>query len=108
MKSILMMTATMVFIGSLSVADMPQKDDPWYQDAQTILQAKKARKPILRRAKNVILFISDGNGIATNYATRLFMGQQAGGYGEEYILPYEAVRTAAGLRVRRRARRSVR
>ena len=33
--------------------------------------------------------ISDGNGVGTNCATRLFMGQQAGGMGDDYVMPFE-------------------
>lgn len=40
-------------------------------------------------ARNVILFIADGNGINTNYGTRLYKGQLEGGYGDEYILAHE-------------------
>jgi alkaline phosphatase len=44
-----------------------------------------------QRAKNVILFIGDGNGISTNFATRLYAGQQEGLYGDEYVLPHETM-----------------
>ena len=37
----------------------------------------------------MILFVSDGNGVGTNYATRIYLGQKAGGCGDEYVLPYE-------------------
>lgn len=40
-------------------------------------------------ARNVILFIADGNGINTNYGTRLFQGQMSGGYGDEFELSHE-------------------
>ncbi len=35
--------------------------------------------PIMGKAKNIILLIADGNGVGTNYATRLYQGQQGGG-----------------------------
>ena len=82
-------TIALLIIPTIAVADMPQKDNPWYKDAQKVIQAKKARKPITHKAQNVILFISDGNGVGTNYANRLFAGQQAGGYGDDHVLPYE-------------------
>ena len=69
--------------------DIPQKDNPWFRNAQKMIEAKLARKPITNRAQNVILFVSDGNGIGTNYATRLYMGQQAGGYGDDYVMAHE-------------------
>ena len=64
----------------------------WYQNAMAELKKKENQlRPNRQRAKNIILMISDGNGIATNYATRLYVGQQAGGYGEEYVLPQETL-----------------
>jgi alkaline phosphatase len=89
MKKTVVITVALIFIGSLTLADMPQKNNPWFKNAQRVIQTQKARQPIIHRAKNVILFISDGNGVGSNYATRLYMGQQAGGYGDEYVLPYE-------------------
>lgn len=67
-----------------------------------------------KKAKNVILFVADGNGISSNYITRLFAGQQnqnrskgrgpnpsdlQGGvplsmyhhYGDEHVLPAESM-----------------
>jgi alkaline phosphatase len=64
----------------------------WYENAMAELKKKESQlQPNRQRAKNIILMISDGNGIATNYATRLYIGQQAGGYGEEYVLPQETL-----------------
>ncbi|CAM5517753.1 alkaline phosphatase [Frigidibacter albus] len=37
----------------------------------------------------MILFTADGNGVGTNYAIRLFSGQQAGGLGDDYVQPQE-------------------
>ncbi|MBD2858923.1 alkaline phosphatase [Spongiibacter sp. KMU-158] len=45
--------------------------------------------PETGKAKNVILFIGDGMGISTVTAMRIYAGQQAGGSGEEYVLPFE-------------------
>ncbi len=70
-------------------AEPEQAGNKWYQSAQSTLAQKLKQTPNTNKALNVILFISDGNGIGTNYATRLYMGQQAGGYGDEFILPYE-------------------
>lgn len=55
--------------------------------------ARRARAALdqRQRAKNVILFIGDGNGISTNFATRLYAGQQQGLYGDEYMLPHETM-----------------
>ncbi|MGM0584579.1 MAG: alkaline phosphatase [Pseudomonadota bacterium] len=69
--------------------DLPQAGDPWFVAGQERLQAALAQEPITTRAKNVVILIADGAGVATNYATRLFMGQQAGGFGDEHVLPHE-------------------
>ena len=41
------------------------------------------------RARNVILFIGDGMGVATVSAARIFDGQSRGLAGEEHVLPFE-------------------
>ena len=69
---------------------LPQQDSEWFTGARSALEERLARQPNTNRAKNVILMISDGNGVGTNYATRLFHGQQQGNYGDENVLPQEA------------------
>lgn len=64
-------------------------DSQWYIDAQATLAERIANTPNTNTATNVILFTADGNGVGTNYAIRLFAGQQEGYLGEEYVLPYE-------------------
>jgi len=54
-------------------------------------RAGSATTPPPLRARNVLLFIADGNGISTNYATRIWAGQERGGYGDEYVLPHETM-----------------
>ncbi|MEA3250888.1 MAG: alkaline phosphatase [Pseudomonadota bacterium] len=76
--------------------DLPQADSDWYKAGQARLDAELAQQPNTNTAKNVIIMIADGNGVATNYATRVFMGQQAGGYGDDYALPQEQF-PSAGL-----------
>jgi alkaline phosphatase len=41
------------------------------------------------RARNVILFVGDGMGIATVTAARILDGQRRGGGGEDNVLPFE-------------------
>ena len=41
------------------------------------------------KARNVILFVGDGMGIATVTATRILDGQRRGGSGEENVLSFE-------------------
>ena len=80
--SVLMTTAAL----SQSV---PQSDNAWFSSGQETLTQKLAQSPNTNRAKNVILMLAGGNGVGTNYATRLFHGQQSGGFGEETVLPHE-------------------
>ena len=53
-----------------------QKDSKWYTDAQARIDELAAVTNNTKRAKNVILFVADGNGIGSNYATRLWVGQK--------------------------------
>ena len=57
--------------------------DFWIDGAQNLLKAKLEAKPILRKAKNVILFLGEGLSIPTLAATRVFKG------GEEIELSFE-------------------
>jgi alkaline phosphatase len=69
---------------------LQQQDNEWFKAGQARIQAELAKQPIIAKAKNVIILISDGNGVGTNYASRIFAGQQSGGYGDEYVQPHEA------------------
>jgi alkaline phosphatase len=75
--------------------DLPQASSPWFTAAEATIAERLALQPITKKAKNVILFTADGNGVGTNYAIRLFAGQQAGGLGDDYVLPYETFPHAA-------------
>jgi len=84
--------ALVALLAALPVAAqnaLPQAENAWFTGAQEALQQKLAREPITSRARNVILMISDGNGIGTNTATRIWHGQQNGMMGEENVLPQE-------------------
>ncbi|MFV0475598.1 MAG: alkaline phosphatase [Pikeienuella sp.] len=70
--------------------DVAQRSNKWFTDAQARVAELAAVTPNTNRAKNVILFIADGNGVGTNYATRLWVGQQKGGMGDDHVLPQEA------------------
>ncbi|NOG31449.1 alkaline phosphatase [Halomonas sp. TBZ9] len=69
--------------------DVNQTDNDWFTAGQARIQAELAKQANTNTAKNVILMIADGNGVGTNYATRLFMGQQEGGLGDDFVMPYE-------------------
>ncbi|WP_299910374.1 alkaline phosphatase [uncultured Paracoccus sp.] len=72
-------------------AEVPivQKDSKWYTDAEAVIAAREVIMPNTKRAKNVILFVADGNSLSTQYATRIWMGQKAGGLGDDFVLPQE-------------------
>lgn len=63
--------------------------DAYFIDGQSTLAARKAVKPITRKAKNVILFVGDGMDITTTTAARIFDGQSRGEDGEENFLAFE-------------------
>ncbi|AUH35157.1 alkaline phosphatase [Paracoccus tegillarcae] len=75
--------------GAAAQVTISQQESPWYTDAQAHIAELEAVQPNTDRAKNVILFVADGNGIGTNYATRLWVGQQTGGMGDDHVLPQE-------------------
>lgn len=70
--------------------DLPQAGNDWFAAGQAELESQLAKADNTNRALNIILMISDGNGVGTNYASRLFAGQQEGGFGDEYVQPHEA------------------
>lgn len=72
-----------------------QANDPWFTAAQETIAAHKAAVPNTKRAKNVILFTGDGNGVGTNYAIRMFEGQMNGGTGDDFVQPHEAFLNSA-------------
>lgn len=65
--------------------------DEWYEDGQRQLKERLARKPIVRPAKNVILFIADGMDPTTITAARIYDGQKKGMIGEENMLSFETM-----------------
>lgn len=85
---ILLATALLVASGPASAGET-NTSAHWRAQGQAALEAALAVQPNTRRAKNVILFLGDGNGIASVTATRIFDGQSRGESGEENILSYE-------------------
>ncbi len=93
MKSTISMSALLLAVSTSAMAqDLPQVQSAseWFTQGQETIAELIARERNEGRAKNVILMIADGNGVGTNYATRLYVGQQLGLMGEEHVLPYEA------------------
>ena len=84
------LTLAALLAGTTAFAqELPQQSSSWFTEAQDILAQHLARTPNTNMAKNVIVLVADGNGVGTNYATRIFDGQQKGLMGEENVLPYE-------------------
>lgn len=88
----ILLTSAALALGSTAAfaQDIVQSNSSWYTDAEAALNQRLEHQPNTNRAKNVILFIADGMGVGTNYAIRLYAGQQNGEYGSEHVLPYEA------------------
>ncbi|KAA5606440.1 alkaline phosphatase [Roseospira marina] len=82
--------ATVAISGTAFAQDVAQSGSQMYTDAEAALQQRLGETPNTHRARNVILFIGDGNGVASNYMNRLWAGQQAGGLGDDYVQPQEA------------------
>ena len=70
-------------------AKFVQGDDIYYKSAKAQMERIMAQKPNTSRAKNVILFVGDGFGIATVTAARIFEGQQRGVDGVSNKLAFE-------------------
>lgn len=95
-----MRTSTIAIIaatlGSAAAAqEVAQASNAWFVAGQGTIEQMLALQPITGTARNVILLVADGNGVGTNYATRLWVGQQAGGMGDDYVLPQETFPHAA-------------
>jgi alkaline phosphatase len=63
--------------------------NPWFEAGREAVARAKAEVGPQPRAKNVILFVGDGMGIATVTAARIREGQLAGASGEENLLSFE-------------------
>ncbi|MGK0441531.1 MAG: alkaline phosphatase [Pseudohongiellaceae bacterium] len=61
----------------------------WHQQGQQALKQALSVQPNTKRAKNIILFVGDGMGVATVTAARIYEGQQLGLAGEEHQLFFE-------------------
>lgn len=97
MKTSYFAVAASLAASSVMAQDLPQADSPWFTAGQAHIEAMMARQPNTGKARNIILLVSDGNGVGTNYATRIFAGQQEGKLGEEHVLPYETPDWASAL-----------
>jgi alkaline phosphatase len=82
--------ALLAALPAAGAGQITQTGDPYYQQGQATLAERLAIRPLDQRARNVILFIADGNGVASNTAIRIADGQRRGEPGEENVLTYEA------------------
>ncbi len=80
---------TLSFDSRETDARFRQSNDPWFKQGRQAIEAAKAIYPIIRPARNVILFIGDGMGISTQTAARIYEGQLRGRNGEENLLSFE-------------------
>lgn len=89
----LLLAVALPFVALPACAQTAAKDapsvDPYFVDGQATLAARRAIKPITKRAKNVILFIADGMDPTTVAAARIYDGQSRGEEGEENFLSFE-------------------
>ncbi|MBI4717188.1 MAG: alkaline phosphatase [Planctomycetes bacterium] len=67
----------------------------WLEQGRAAVEAARRLTPITGKAKNVILFVGDGMGIATITAARILDGQRRGRPGEENALSFETLPYAA-------------
>jgi alkaline phosphatase len=88
-------TALLAASTSAMAQDLPQAKDAFFTAGQATIEQRLANQPITGTAKNVILFVADGQGVGTNYAIRLFSGQKAGGTGDDYVQPQETFPNSA-------------
>ena len=83
------------FVSLLVSADVgggwqtPTPEVDWNAAAQRTLSEALAARPNENVARNVILFLGDGMGIATVTAGRIYAGQKQGRPGEEYQLAFD-------------------
>lgn len=61
----------------------------WFRDGRTAVAQAQAEVGATKRARNVILFVGDGMGVATVTAARIREGQLKGRSGEENLLAFE-------------------
>lgn len=83
-----MAVSSLLTVSIAQAAEEPTPEDWFNAGHKTVVDALHLH-PNKRHAKNVILFVGDGMGISTITASRIFDGQQKGGYGEENSLSFE-------------------
>ncbi len=72
-----------------AVRTVPQTPKQWFENGKRTVELNKAQRSNRGTAKNVILFVGDGMGVATVTAARILEGQQHGKDGEFNRLSFE-------------------
>ncbi len=73
----------------------PESREQWLRDGKQAVEEAKRLRAQGTRAKNVILFLGDGMGVATVTAARILEGQMRSESGEENLLSFEQLPYAA-------------
>ena len=91
MKHLIGLAAALALFGSVAQgqSSLPQAGDPYFGLARSTLDARLREIANTGRARNVILFVGDGMGIATLTAARIYEGQRRGADGESNRLALE-------------------
>ena len=71
------------------VVQGPESVADWYNAGNAFIEQGKQQRNVVRRAKNVILFVGDGMGVSTVTAARILAGQMKGKPGEETRLAFD-------------------
>lgn len=74
---------------STSVEPDPRLENPWFAQGRARVAVSSRFVAGERPARNVILFVGDGMGVATVTAARILEGQRRGETGEENLLAFE-------------------
>lgn len=75
--------------GASALAPAARADEDWQAAGRRAVAEARALAPSARPARNVVLFVGDGMGIATVSAARILEGQLRGQPGEENLLAFE-------------------
>nr|KAG5711186.1 hypothetical protein BaRGS_004830 [Batillaria attramentaria] len=81
-----------ILVNKAFFIDIPEEQkgpDFWLNEAKRELQAALVNRPIVGKAKNVVLFLGDGMGVSTVTAARMLAGQLKGGLGEDAWLSFD-------------------
>lgn len=93
----------LAFLSFLRIAycDLEKRAGRWEREEETVsywkdlgkeqLLKNLQKQPIVKRAKNVIVFMGDGMGIQTVTAGRILKGQKRGQNGESFVTSMESL-----------------